>query len=129
MLKVHALLAQVVIKEHKMDELTKQVRYQKWAEIILAANNSGLTKSEFCKQNGISRKTLYNYQKKIREDLFETMAQSENTSIVEIPVANAEKISSGSAAVIHAGGITIEISDGISESTLMSIGRMIRNAL
>lgn len=47
-----------------MDELTKQVRYQKWAEIILAANNSGLTKSEFCKQNGISRKTLYNYQKK-----------------------------------------------------------------
>lgn len=111
-----------------MDQLTREIRENKWAEIIIAANNSGMTKAEFCKQNGLSLKTFYNYQKRLRHELYEAATRPQNTSIVEIPVSKAGKISSDSVAVIHAGGITIEISDGISESTLMSIGRMIRNA-
>ena len=50
-----------------MDELTKEVRYGKWAEIIAAASKSGMTKTEFCRQNGISPKKFFYYQGRIRE--------------------------------------------------------------
>ena len=112
-----------------MNQLTKDVRYRKWAEIILAANNSGLSKTEFCKQNGISKRTLYYYQNKIRQGLYDNVMQEEAIPLVEVPLSGRQSSSSDRAAIIHFGDITIEISDGISESTLMSIGRMIRNAL
>ena len=111
-----------------MNQLTREIRNNKWAEIIIAASKSGLTKAEFCKQNGISRKTFYNYQKKLGHELYEA-TQTQEARLVEVPVSRAVQLPTAAAAVIHAGDISIEISDGISESTLMGIGRMIRNAL
>ena len=112
-----------------MNQLTKDVRYNKWARIIVAANNSGLTKAEFCRRNGINEKTFFYYQSKIRQGLYDQVMQDENTSFVELPVAETPSITTNHVAVIHIGEVMIEITDGISESTLMSIGRMIRNAL
>ena len=111
-----------------MDEQTKEVRYGKWAEIIAAASKSGMTKTEFCRQNGISPKKFFYYQGRIREGLCDSI-RSANEPFVEVPIDTTATVSTGSAVVIHVGKISIEISDGISESTLMSIGRMIRNAL
>lgn len=111
-----------------VNQLTKEIRYNKWAEIVLAANNSGMTRAEFCKQNGINRKTFYYYQSKIRQSLGNSMASTEDVTFVEVPVV-AEKTSAIAVAVIHIGNVSIDINDSISESTLMSIGRMIRNAL
>ena len=111
-----------------MDQLTREVRYSKWAEIIMAANNSGLSKAEYCRQNGIDNKSFFYYQRRIRQGLYD-IAQAERPQLVELPISERQKTLSGVVAVIHAGNISIEIADGISESTLMSIGRMIRNAL
>lgn len=111
-----------------MDQLTREVRYSKWAEIIMAANNSGLSRAEYCRQNGIDNKSFFYYQRRIRQGLYD-IAQAERSKLVELPISERQKTLSGVVAVIHAGNISIEIADGISESTLMSIGRMIRNAL
>ena len=111
-----------------MDQLTREVRYSKWAEIIMAANNSGLSRAEYCRQNGIDNKSFFYYQRRIRQGLYD-IAQAERSQLVELPISERQKTLSGVVAVIHAGNISIEIADGISESTLMSIGRMIRNAL
>ena len=111
-----------------MDQLTREVRYSKWAEIIMAANNSGLSRAEYCRQNGIDNKSFFYYQRRIRQGLYD-IAQAERPQLVELPISERQKTLSGVVAVIHAGNISIEIADGISESTLMSIGRMIRNAL
>ena len=48
-----------------MDRLTREVRYSKWAEIVMAANNSDLTKAEFCPQNEIDNKSFFYYQRRI----------------------------------------------------------------
>ena len=112
-----------------MDELTREVRMNKWAEIILAANSSGLTRAEFCKQNGLSTKTFYNYQRKLRKELYEASLQTGNNTLVEIPISKPVERVLDATAIIHANGITIEIREGISETTLMNIGRMVRNAL
>ena len=50
-----------------MDKAVMSVRMKKWARILQEAATSGLTKTEFCAQNGIDRRQFFHWQKKIRE--------------------------------------------------------------
>ena len=38
-----------------------------WKKIVLEANSSGMLKKDWCSQNGISTKSFYYWQKRIRE--------------------------------------------------------------
>ena len=40
-----------------MDQITQKVRDQHWLRVIQECNASGLTRREWCQQNGISTKT------------------------------------------------------------------------
>ena len=47
-----------------MDKAVMSVRMKKWAGILQEAATSGLTKTEFCTQNGIDRRQFFHWQKK-----------------------------------------------------------------
>lgn len=49
-----------------------EYRLQEWSQIIQAGQNSGLSKQEFCRQNGISERQYYYWLKKLRETVVET---------------------------------------------------------
>lgn len=49
-----------------MDGKTVEIRYQKWVQVIQDWSNSGLSKRDYCQQNGIDEKKLYYYQRRIR---------------------------------------------------------------
>ena len=49
-----------------------EYRLQEWSQIIQAGQNSGLSKREFCRQNGISERQYYYWLKKLRETVVET---------------------------------------------------------
>lgn len=49
-----------------MDQTAHQIRSQQWLQIITECNNSGLTKKEWRRQNNVSEKSFYYYQKKLR---------------------------------------------------------------
>ena len=49
-----------------------EYRLQEWSQIIQAGQNSGLSKREFCRQNGISERQYYYWLKKLRETVAET---------------------------------------------------------
>ena len=49
-----------------------EYRAQQWASMIQECNNSGLSKREFCRQRGVSEKTFYYWQHKLRSQLIET---------------------------------------------------------
>ena len=49
-----------------MDGKTVEIRYQQWVQVIQDWSNSGLTKRDYCRQNGIDEKKLYYYQRRIR---------------------------------------------------------------
>lgn len=54
-----------------MDEIAivkKQVQQAEWAERIRKCNESGLTVSEWCRENGIKLKTYYFYLRKLRKE-------------------------------------------------------------
>ena len=49
-----------------------EYRAQNWAMLIQECNNSGLTKREFCQQRGISEKSFYYWQRKLRAHIIES---------------------------------------------------------
>ena len=49
-----------------MDRATSEIRYQQWVQVIQAWNSSGLSKRDYCQQNGINEKQFYYYQRRIR---------------------------------------------------------------
>ena len=42
-----------------MDQEVNIIRIENWKRLILEANNSGLSKTEWCRQNNISSKTFF----------------------------------------------------------------------
>ena len=45
-----------------MDQEVNIIRIENWKRLILEANNSGLSKTEWCRQNNISSKTFFYWQ-------------------------------------------------------------------
>ena len=59
-----------------MDKRSLEIRTRQWYEIILEANSSSLSKKEWCRQNSISPKSFYYWQRKFR--------QAESEKLLEI---------------------------------------------
>lgn len=78
----------------------KQVKIEYWLEVIHKCRASGLTNTEFCKQNNISEKSYYYYLAKIRKMAIEDIpkknsnlpvdwsSKNKNTCFEEIPVSS-----------------------------------------
>ena len=49
-----------------MDGKSVEIKYQQWVQVIQDWSNSGLSKRDYCQQNGIDEKKLYYYQRRIR---------------------------------------------------------------
>lgn len=56
-----------------MDPKSAAVKLVKWEQVVIAANNSGMKKKEWCAQNGINEKKFYYWQRKVRCKAIETM--------------------------------------------------------
>ena len=50
-----------------MDKQSLEIRTRQWYEIVLEANSSPLSKKEWCRQNSISLKSFYYWQRKLRQ--------------------------------------------------------------
>ncbi len=53
-----------------MNEITrkkKEVKSAQWADMVRNRNESGLTVTDWCKQNGVNLKTYYYRLKRIRQ--------------------------------------------------------------
>ena len=49
-----------------MDPRVMELRIKKWLPIMEAQANSGMTKKEWCAQNGIERTSFYRWQRRVR---------------------------------------------------------------
>lgn len=63
-----------------MDQIVHTVRDQQWLDLIQQCNASGLTKKEWCKQNGIKLKTFYYHQRQLRHQAFLVKAEQNSHS-------------------------------------------------
>ena len=59
-----------------MDKITHQVRAEHWAKIMNECINSGMSKTAWCRANGISVKQFFYWQRILRRETFENSRNS-----------------------------------------------------
>lgn len=130
-----------------MDPKIRQIRRDRWLQIILAATNSGITKKQWCKEHQVSTKTFYRWQKIIREEeagRFQQMRLSYSPgsapapTVQMLPSVDTSDTAMESAApvlqairpeiILQAGKYQMVIGGGITENTLATVLRVIGNA-
>lgn len=136
-----------------MDQNTHAIRRASWAKIIAEANNSGMTKSRWCREHGIRLRQFHYWQKRIREFFLEhpdasiedlsgprwqpPVPVSEQT-FCEIsfpkdtsPLPSEQQPTSPAthpALMLQYNDLQLYIGEGFSEDALSSVIRVIRNA-
>ena len=66
-----------------MDKITHQVRAEHWAKIMNECLNSGMPKNAWCRENGISEKQFFYWQRILRRKAFENSQNSSLPAAVE----------------------------------------------
>ena len=121
-----------------MDDITTEVRLQQWSTAIAECNNSGMTKKEWCRVNGMPLKTFYYRQRKVRQAAYSMMKMGEvGTQFAdltprllstpsEVPVAKPPR-SRKAPAVLCIGKLRIELNESISEAMLKQVIAAVRD--
>lgn len=107
-----------------MNEIVKvrnEVRVRQWAEMIRCRNESGLSVSDWCEQNGIKPKTYYYRLKRVRQALCN---ETEQHDIV--PVQSISKHCEDTHIRLSIGNVKVEIPDNFNADTLMRLLGVLR---
>lgn len=107
---------------NKIAKVKKEIKLAQWVEMIRQRNESGLSVTEWCKENGINIKTYYYRLKRVRQVVCSEM---ERHDIVPVePIAGteitAEKIE------LSIGDVKISLPDDFNESTLKRLLGVLR---
>ena len=118
-----------------MDKITHQVRAEHWTRILNECMNSGMSKTAWCRANGISEKQFFYWQRILRQEAYEASqnpplpvaaaAAQRTVSFAEIklPVASPDASSVFHPdLVIRKGNLVLEISNSASAELLSRIG-------
>ncbi len=101
----------------RIAEIKKQVQKEEWADRIRQRSESGLTVTEWCRQNSINPKTYYYHLCKIHKEICEQIPVPVMTVSEKCPTVK-----------IQIGETVAEIPEGTSEQMITSVIRAIRNA-
>ena len=107
---------------NKIAKVKKEIKLAQWVEMIRQRNESGLSVTEWCKENGINIKTYYYRLKRVRQAV---CSEKEWHDIVPVePTAGteitAEKIE------LSIGDVKISLPDDFNESTLKRLLGVLR---
>lgn len=126
-----------------MDQITHEVRLANWKKVIeeCQARPEGQTAKQWLTEHGISDKSYYYWQRKVRLQAYAEgkkpnvlSAAQENTSVAfaEIPfTVEADTLRTEHfepAAVIHSGGMVIALSNTVSDGLLTRLLQEARHA-
>ena len=95
--------------EQSLQTLNAAQRVQLWAERIAECRSSGKSVRAWCRENEISEKTYYYWQRRLYEQMVST---AERVDFAEIPRGVQIGQCSGVAAKISLSGATIEVYPG-----------------
>lgn len=115
-----------------MDKITHQVRCEQWTSIINECLASGMNKTAWCRENGISEKQFFYWQRILRKEAYIGMDPQKGelstvpkTAFVECTPPAPEKVPVSDFrpdVVIRSGNLTVEISNTVSSDLLSMLG-------
>lgn len=107
-----------------MDQITTDVRTQSWASIVTECNRSALSKQEWCRQNNVSIKSFYYWQRKLRREAVQRSGFAE----VTVDPQFFDTRPGQTAAVIALPGVHIEIMNTATKDFLQKLVRALKDA-
>jgi hypothetical protein len=101
-------------------KLTNKYRLEQWTAIIQERINSGKRVDVWCKENNISRDSYYYWLRKVKLSVIRDKPTKPSPQLPKVvplipPQPVPESNSSGTAIILRANGITLEIQDGASD--------------
>lgn len=125
-----------------MDKITHKVRCEQWAGIIKECLASGMNKTAWCREHGISDKSFFYWQRRLREEAYiSTIESSSGPSVkavnvpaeqsidfVELRIPEQSAVSSAAFrpdVIIRKGSFSIELSNTVSTELLSRIGGLL----
>lgn len=110
-----------------MRKENQQASRQQWETIIKECTDSGKSKREWLKEQGITERQYYYWQKNL------AAVQKEGrdlTPVSFVQINHQSEVTDGqpAPAIIRLNDVTIEINDGISDSLLTQLVKVMRNA-
>ena len=123
-----------------MDKITHEARLQSWSQIVRDCCESHLNKSEWCRQNGISLKSFYYWQRRVRQSASSQApdlpaAVSPGFIRINDPIQDSGDLSSDfegipflPAAVLKTGSLTIALSGSADRQFLSNLIGVLKDA-
>ena len=109
--------------EQSLQVMSKQERLENWTARIMACRSSGITVRAWCRENGLSEKTYYYWQRRLFQALSEQQAAHE-TAFAEVT----PPVCSGNVAVtVRIAGAVADIHSGADASTVETVLRILKS--
>ena len=109
--------------EQSLQVMSKQERLENWTARIMACRSSGMTVRAWCRENGLSEKTYYYWQRR----LFQTLSEQQTaykTAFAEVT----PPVCSGSVAVtVRIAGAVADIHPGADAATVETVLRILKS--
>ena len=122
-----------------MDKITHKVRCEQWTKIIKECLASGMNKTAWCREHGISDKSFFYWQRRLREEAYISTVDSSSLPAVSAPAESSvdfvelrlpEQSAVSSASfrpdvIIRKDSFSLEISNTASAELLSRIGGLL----
>ena len=109
--------------EQSLQVMSKRERLENWTTRIMACRSSGMTVRAWCRENGLSEKTYYYWQRRLFQTLSEQQAAHE-TAFAEVT----PPVCSGSVAVtVRIAGAVADIHPGADAATVETVLRILKS--
>ena len=109
--------------EQSLQVMSKQERLENWTARIMACRGSGMTVRAWCRENGLSEKTYYYWQRRLFQALLEQQKVHE-TAFAEVT----PPVCSGSVAVtVRIAGAVADIHPGADAATVETVLRILKS--
>lgn len=117
-----------------MDKITHKVRCEQWTKIIKECLASGMNKTAWCREHGISDKSFFYWQRRLREEAYISTVESSSlpaepsVDFVELRLSEQSAVSSAAFrpdVIIRKDSFSLEISNTASAELLSRIGGLL----
>ena len=111
--------------EQSLQVMSKQERLENWTARIMACRSSGMTVRAWCRENGLSEKTYYYWQRRLFQALSEQQTVHQ-TAFAE--VTPPQLVCSGKVAVtVRIAGAEADIHSGADAATVETVLRILKS--
>ena len=107
---------------NEIAKVKKEVKLAQWAEMVRSRNESGLTVTDWCKQNGINLKTYYYRLKRMRQAVCSEIEQHDIVPAIQTEESKCEDEN----IILIVGDVKISLPDNFNENTLSRLLGVLR---